>query len=71
MPGYIEWLLSFPRAPWGSVSIQVWGTACATVIHLVGAAVAAAWVLAQTRAEGRQKIKLSAGKRDAKEKKEL
>ena len=45
VPGYIEWVLSFPRAPIGSVSIQIWGIACITVIQMVGAAVVAAWVL--------------------------
>ena len=45
MPWYIEWILSFPRAPIGSVSIQIWGIACLTVIQLVGAAVASAFIL--------------------------
>ncbi|KIW32861.1 hypothetical protein, variant [Cladophialophora immunda] len=34
-PWYIEWLLGFPRCPYGGVSINVWSTACATVIALV------------------------------------
>lgn len=37
----VEWVLSFPRAPLGTVSIQIWGGACATVISLVGDAVGA------------------------------
>ncbi|KAL6714856.1 GET complex subunit get1 [Lecanora helva] len=45
VPGYVEWLLAFPRAPTGSVSIQMWGIACATVIQLVGAAAVAGVVL--------------------------
>ena len=45
MPGYVEWALAFPRAPRGSVSIQIWGIACATVIQLVGEAAVAGWVL--------------------------
>ena len=36
MPWYVERILSFPRAPNGSVSIQVWGAACVTVIGIVG-----------------------------------
>ncbi|EFE31483.1 retrograde vesicle-mediated transport protein Get1, putative [Trichophyton benhamiae CBS 112371] len=40
-PWQVEWILSFPRAPLGTVSIQVWGGACGTVIALVGGAVAA------------------------------
>ena len=49
VPGYVEWLLSFPRAPRGSVSIQVWGLACSTVLQLVGSALAVVWVLVMTR----------------------
>ncbi len=45
VPGYAEWLLAFPRAPRGSVSIQIWGAACATVIHLLSAAVVAIYAL--------------------------
>lgn len=45
VPYYVEWILSFPRAPVGSVSINVWGIACASMIVLVGEALAAAWVL--------------------------
>jgi hypothetical protein len=36
MPYSVEWVLSFPRAPLGTVSIQVWSSACATVISLTG-----------------------------------
>lgn len=41
VPYYGEWLLSFPRAPLGSVSIQVWGMACGTAILLVSEALVA------------------------------
>ncbi|KAI9801392.1 MAG: hypothetical protein M1825_003371 [Sarcosagium campestre] len=42
VPRYVEWLLAFPRAPTGSISIQIWGIACVTIIQglsemLVGA----------------------------------
>jgi len=39
LPWQVEWVLSFPRAPLGTVSIQIWGGACATVISLTGDAV--------------------------------
>lgn len=39
MPYYAEWLLSFPRAPLGSVSVQAWALACGAVILLVSDAV--------------------------------
>ena len=31
-PSYIEWLLAFPRAPKGSVSIQIWSSVCTAAI---------------------------------------
>lgn len=46
-PYPVEWVLSFPRAPLGSVSNQVWGSACAAAIALAGDAVIA--VLQQQR----------------------
>lgn len=41
VPYYGEWLLSFPRAPLGSISIQAWGLACGAVILLVSDAIVA------------------------------
>jgi len=35
VPYYAEWLISFPRAPLGSVSVQAWQLACTSVIVLV------------------------------------
>lgn len=34
-PYYVEWILSFPRAPHGSVSIVSWQLACNGVIMLI------------------------------------
>jgi hypothetical protein len=45
VPYYVEWILSFPRAPLGSVSINVWGIACASMIALAAEGLAATWVL--------------------------
>ncbi|KAJ4357722.1 GET complex subunit get1 [Didymosphaeria variabile] len=45
VPYYVEWILSFPRAPLGSVSINVWGIACASTLVLASEAVAATYVL--------------------------
>lgn len=61
MPVYVEWLLAFPRAPRGSVSIQMWGIACATIVQLVGAAVVAGLVLVRQQQQGTQKTKMGAG----------
>jgi hypothetical protein len=49
VPYYVEWVLSFPRAPLGSVSINIWGIACASMIALAAEGVAAVWVLAMRK----------------------
>jgi tail-anchored protein insertion receptor len=36
VPWYVEWTLAFPRAPSGSVSINVWSAACAAVLKVTG-----------------------------------
>lgn len=51
VPGYVEWLLAFPRAPKGSISIQLWGIACASVISMCSEAIVAMYVLATKRPE--------------------
>lgn len=62
MPRYVEWILAFPRAPTGSVSIQMWGVACATVVQLVSAAAAAGVVLVEEQKQGgREKIAMGVG----------
>ena len=63
VPRYVEWMLAFPRAPTGSISIQVWGIACATVVQMVGAAVVGGLVLVQQGrdGEGRRKDKVAMG----------
>jgi hypothetical protein len=40
-PYYVEWIVSFPRAPLGSVSIQVWSNVCAAAIALAAEVVGA------------------------------
>lgn len=40
-PYYAEWLISFPRAPLGSVSVASWQLACRGVIMLVADAIGA------------------------------
>ncbi|OAL48671.1 hypothetical protein IQ07DRAFT_655145 [Pyrenochaeta sp. DS3sAY3a] len=77
VPYYAEWILSFPRAPLGSVSINVWGIACASMIALVSEALAATWVLATKKPVPRvtkeEPMAFTAGQssRQAGEKKEL
>ena len=45
-PYWAEWIISFPRAPLGSVSIASWQLACTGVISLVGKLVTGIWGLA-------------------------
>ncbi|KAL8645899.1 MAG: hypothetical protein Q9210_006449 [Variospora velana] len=73
LPGYVEFLMAFPRAPRGSVSIQIWGIACATVVQMVGAAVAAGWILVrEKKVTGKAKMGMQADSRAARgEKKEF
>ncbi len=52
MPWYVEWTLAFPRAPSGSVSINVWSAACATVCQVVGDVILHLMVQLQGRKEG-------------------
>lgn len=49
-PYYAEWLLSFPRAPVGSISIQAWALACGAIILLVSDALVALLALVRTPA---------------------
>ena len=56
VPWWVEWLLAFPKAPSGSVSVQVWFMACTTVIQLVSTGVVVGWSLIMTKTgEGREK----------------
>ena len=65
VPWYVEWILAFARAPRGSVSIQMWFVACATVVQLVGQAVAAGVVLMGEQRQGMgkrsEKVAMDAG----------
>ena len=40
VPWPIEWIISFPRAPLGSVSVSTWGAACGGVVDLAGKGIA-------------------------------
>lgn len=55
VPFYVEWILSFPRAPMGSISIQVWGIACASVIAMCSEAIIAGYNIGTKKTEDRNK----------------
>jgi len=78
VPYQVEWILSFPRAPLGSISVNVWGIACASVIGLASEAIRATLTLRQGQViEGPnkgEKIKMGASGKNGhvgNEKKEL
>jgi hypothetical protein len=77
VPYYVEWILSFPRAPLGSVSINIWGIACASMIALVAEAITAVYVLVTkkpvgvTQEEKPMAFQADTTKPPAREKKEL
>ncbi|TVY20194.1 Protein get1 [Lachnellula arida] len=61
VPYYAEWLLSFPRAPVGSISIQVWALACGAIILLISDALGAAVALAMGTGKATQDEKNNGG----------
>lgn len=73
VPYYAEWLLSFPRAPVGSISIQAWALACGAIILLVSDAIVAVITLAtKGGAMKEEKVKMKVPTSESqKEKKEL
>ena len=76
IPYHAEWLLSFPRAPLGSISVNVWAIACGSVISMVSEGILALWTLqhgkVQEGANKGKKIKMAASPIPAKgSKKEL
>jgi len=64
VPYPAEWILSFPRAPLGSISINIWGIACASVIAMVSEAIRASLTLKEGKViEGSnkgEKVKMEA-----------
>ncbi|KAJ5542042.1 CHD5-like protein [Penicillium sp. DV-2018c] len=62
-PYYVQWILSFPRAPLGSVSIQVWSNVCATAIALAAEIMGAllVQVMGQKGEQKKQAMPVGAG----------
>ncbi|PMD43988.1 hypothetical protein L207DRAFT_508750 [Hyaloscypha variabilis F] len=77
VPYYAEWLLSFPRAPLGSISIQAWFLACTAIIILVSDALVAIVALVAGLGSGtaqkakKEPIAVPSEKAGSKEKEEL
>ena len=68
-PYYAEWIISFPRAPLGSVSAPSWQLACSGLVTLASELLVFAWAAAAGRkaAEGARE-KAEAAKGGAREK---
>ncbi|KAK4496213.1 hypothetical protein PRZ48_012193 [Zasmidium cellare] len=45
VPYQAEWILSLPRAPLGSISVNVWAIACGSVIGMISEGIIALWTL--------------------------
>ncbi|KAK5715708.1 GET complex subunit get1 [Elasticomyces elasticus] len=64
VPYHVEWVLSFPKAQMGAVSINIWSMACASVIALASEGIRASLTLKDGRVrEGSnkgEKIKMEA-----------
>ena len=54
-PYYAEWIISFPRAPMGSVSVASWQLACTGVITLVADTITALLTLVTAALQGGQR----------------
>lgn len=50
-PYYAEWIISFPRAPLGSVSIASWQLACTGIIGLISDLISGIWGLINSEKE--------------------
>ena len=59
LPWPVEWILAFPRCPYGAVSVNIWSMVCGTIISLVADAVMATILPAQKQKQG-EKVKMPA-----------
>ncbi|KAL4870672.1 protein get1 [Aspergillus spectabilis] len=50
-PYPVEWVLSFPRAPQGSISVQVWNSVCATAVTVIAEIITGAVLQVTKRAQ--------------------
>lgn len=66
VPYQVEWVLSFPRAPLGSVSINLWALSCAAVIGMLSEGIRAVMTLKEGKVVG-EKGKSNEGERLKKE----
>lgn len=65
MPWPVEWILGFPRCPYGGVSINIWVIVCRSVVALVGDAIleSMGWSLKATPEKVKQKVAMAGEKK--------
>lgn len=61
-PYYVEWILSFPKAPMGSVSVQVWSSVCAVAVRVMAEVVSSVLLWVGGRIQGRRGTPMEAKK---------
>jgi hypothetical protein len=65
-PYYAEWIISFPRAPIGSVSIASWQLACTSVIAILAEIISAVFSAVRGGKQKEAPVKGSAEKTETK-----
>jgi hypothetical protein len=61
-PYYVEWVLSFPKAPRGSVSVQVWSSVCGVVVRVLAELISTVLLWIGSRIQQRHAVPVEAKK---------
>ncbi|BCR85086.1 guided entry of tail-anchored proteins factor 1 [Aspergillus chevalieri] len=61
-PYYVEWVLSFPKAPMGSVSVQVWSSVCGVTVRVLAEILSTVMLWVGSRIQQRRAVPVKAKK---------
>lgn len=61
-PYYVEWVLAFPKAPMGSVSVQVWSSVCAVAVRVVAEILSSVLLWVGSRIQQKRAVPVEAKK---------
>ncbi|ODM22327.1 Protein get1 [Aspergillus cristatus] len=61
-PYYVEWVLSFPKAPMGSVSVQVWSSVCGVTVRVLAEILSTVMLWVGSRIQQRRAVPVEAKK---------
>lgn len=61
-PYYVEWVLSFPKAPMGSVSVQVWSSVCGVAVRVLAEIISTVLLWVGSRIQQRHAVPVEAKK---------